>query len=440
MTMAKKVVLGEVLADFHARTLPPLTTRDIAFEILPTKILTLTGVRRSGKTYCLYQLMHRLLAEGVPKENLVWVNFEDERLVPMMAAELGLILEVYFERYPEKQRERIYLFLDEIQNVEGWERFARRVHESENVQLFLTGSSAKLLSREIATSLRGRTLNYEIFPFTFAEYLRHRGIPPNARSRAEKTALRNASAAYLDRGGFPETVTASETAWRMILQEYVNLIIFRDVVERHGVRNQALIKYLVKCLLRQIAAPMTVHKLYRDLRSQGYTVGKDTLHCYLSYFEEAYSFFTVPIFSESVRMQEVNYRKLYTVDTGLTNAVVAGLSERRGQMLENSVFLHLCRLPGRGLFYYRNQRGAEIDFVILQRGRVTDVIQVTEHLDNASSAEQVVDDLWRAMEELRCAEAVIVTRDTEKELRKARKVIRVIPLWKWTLELSGAIR
>lgn len=436
----RKTVLRELLADFYERPLPAVTRRDLAFEILPSKILTLTGVRRAGKTYCLYQLMHRLIAEGVPKENLLWINFEDERLAPMTAAELGLLLDVYFERYPQKAKERIYLLLDEIQNVPVWERFVRRVHEAENAQIFLTGSSAKLLSREIATTLRGRALNYEIFPFSFPEYLRHRSIPPADQSRADKATLRNAFADYLQRGGFPETVGISEMAWRMILQEYVNLIMFRDVVERHGVKNQALIKYLVKCLLRQMAAPLSVHKLYRDLKSQGYRVGKDTLHLYLSYFEEAYSFFTVPIFSESVRMQQVNYRKLYTVDGGLTNAMVAGISERRGALLENCVFCHLRRLPGNELFYYRNRRGEEIDFLVMRGGEGVDLIQVTESLDDTASAEQTIEALWRAMEELQIGRARILTQDSEREERKGRKAIQIQPVWKWALAFGTAVR
>ncbi|MBI2981569.1 MAG: ATP-binding protein [Deltaproteobacteria bacterium] len=428
---SKRDFLIEIIADFHRRPLPTLTHRRIPFEIVPSKVVSLSGVRRSGKTFCLYQLMQGLLEKGVSKENILFVNFEDERLIPMATGELSLILEAFYELYPAKKEEKIYLFLDEIQNVAGWAPFVRRIQDSENVQVFITGSSAKLMSREIATTLRGRTLNYEVFPFSFSEYLDHQGVNSRGQSSSDKAKIRHALASYLLRGGFPEILGASETVWRMTLQDYLNLIVYRDIVERHAIKNQQMIKYLIKFLLRNIAAPITINKLYRDLKSQGYQIAKDTLHLYLDYLEEAYTFFAVPVFSESVRVRNVNYRKIYTVDIGFVNSSSYGLSEKRGSILENTVFLHLRRDRENEICYYKTRRGKEIDFLVMKGGKLTGLIQVAENLEEHSTFERESASLWEAMEELKSPRGWILTRDTEKKIRREGRVIEVVPAWKW---------
>jgi uncharacterized protein len=431
MAPAKKEILAEIIADFHQRDLPLRTPRHISMEMPPSKIITLTGVRRAGKTYCLYQIVQTLLDRGIPKTHMLFINFEDERLMPMETQELGLILDAYYELHPETEKKTVYLFFDEIQNVPGWERFVRRVHESENAQIFITGSSAKLLSREIATALRGRTLNYEIYPFSFPEYLAHHSIRAIGKSGADKAKIRHALTQYLDRGGFPEVLSASEMIWRKVLQEYIDLIVYRDVVERYQIKNHPLIKYLVKFLLKNIASPLTIHKLYRDLKSQGYSVSKDTLHLYLSYLEEAYAFFTIPLYSESVRVQNVHYRKSYTVDVGLANAAVFSVSARRGLMLENAVFLQLKRTPLQEIFYYKNTKGEEIDFLLCERGGVCGLIQVTENLDDRDNREGILASLWRAMEELGLSKASIVTKDTAETFTQDGRVIEAYSFWQW---------
>lgn len=429
-----KALFTELIADFHQRPLPTSTPRDGLWPLVPSKIHTLTGMRRVGKTFALYQLIAAQLAAGMPKTDIVLINFEDERLLPLNAQQLSSLLDAYAEITARPQPR--LLCLDEVQNVPGWERFVRRVHETQQTQLILTGSSANLLSREIATSLRGRALNCEVFPFSFAEYLRHGHVPAQPRSQVDKAQVRRAAKEYLRRGGFPEVLTTSEEIWRSVLQEYVNLVIYRDVVERHGIANHALIKYLVKFLLGNIAAPLTIHKLFRDLKSQGFAVSKDTLHRYLGYLEEAYAVFTVPILSESIRVRNVNYRKLYAIDGGLAMATTVGISERRGALLENAVFLQLRRQPNQDLYYYHTRQGAEIDFVVMRSNRLIDLIQVTEDLGGTKGRDALAADLWMAMEELGVRQSHIVTLEHEETLRRDKRTIHVVPLWQWLLQIA----
>lgn len=437
MITGKHEIFQQLIADFHAAPLPTLTPRALTMTAVPNKILSLTGPRRAGKTYCLYQLMQQLLHTGVAKEQLLYINFEDERLYPLSAAELKGILDVYARMYPQHSDTPIHIFFDEIQTVPGWERFVRRIHDQRRAQLYITSSSAHLLSRDLASALRGRTLTCEIFPFSFYEYLRHLQIDPSAKHSAGRARIGHAFATYATRGGYPETLTCTETVWRMILQEYLQLLIYKDIVDRYRIKNQQLIRYMIKVLLKNIAAPFSVQKVYRDLKSQGYRVGKDTLHQYLSHLEDAYSFFFIPIFSESLRVQHVNYRKVYAVDIGFVTATTHGLNERRGQILENLVYLHLRQQRGCEISYYKTGAGHEVDFVVVDRGAMTQLIQVTESLDDPATRDRELSALWAAMQELQMKTATIVTRETQEEIRQGRKTIQVVPAAQWLLKGDG---
>lgn len=430
MSLADQI--KEIIADFHQRPLPKVTSRNMLFEIVPHKIMAVTGVRRAGKTYFLYQIMQSLIEGGVSKQNILYLNFEDDRLSGITVKELSKILECYFELYPDKKKERAYIFLDEIQNIDEWERFVRRVHDSEDAQIFVTGSSAKLLSREIATSLRGRCINYEIFPFSLNEYLKHKNIQINETS-GSKAKIKNVFSNYMKYGGFPEVVGYSERIWRKTLQDYISLILYRDVIERYQINNHSLVKYFIKHLLQNISSPLSVNKLFNDLKSQGFSVSKDTLHLYLSYIEDAYAFFTVPIFSNSLRVQQVNYRKLYCVDIGLSEASVLGITERQGALLENLVYIELRRDDLDEIYYYKTGSGQEIDFFVIHNKKRKQLIQVALNLDDSATRKRELGAIFEAMEELHLSSAMIITRDIEDHLSESKRDVEVIPFWKWAL-------
>lgn len=228
----------QIIVDFHERRLPDLTRRSVDMPALPGKIDAIIGMRRTGKTWFLFQVMQQYLDKGIAKEAMLYINFDDERLFPLTAQDLGGISDAYYRLYPHMRDERCYLFFDEIQNVDGWEHYLRRLVDTEDVQIAVTGSSAKLLSYEIATSLRGRAISTEVFPFSFNEVLQHEGIiseypvRPGAKQRA---LLENRLHHYLLQGGFPEVQSLSEEYRTRILQEYVDVVILRDVVERYQI-------------------------------------------------------------------------------------------------------------------------------------------------------------------------------------------------------------
>jgi hypothetical protein len=432
--MPDKTVIREIIADFHQRELPAFTPRMIDLACPQNKVRCLTGIRRSGKTFTFYQLIADLLDQGIEKQRILYINFEDERLLPLSSSELSAILNAYYEMFPAYKGKKVYMFFDEIQNVPHWEKFIRRVHDTENVQINLTGSSSQFLSREIATALRGRTLSYEIFPFSFAEFLRYKNIPDEDYSSQGRALIANAFAAYQYAGGFPEIAACAEEFRLKILQEYFNLILYKDLIERYRIRNHGLIKYLLKFLLANNANPFSVHKFYGDAKSQGYKCSKDALHNYLSYLEDAYCFSLAPIFSESLRIRQVNNRKIYAIDHGLVTAMASSRSYNTGRLLETMVYNQLRRKYGREqIFYYKTSAGYEIDFVALERGQVVELIQVCEQLNDPATKARETRAASLAMQELDIGSATIITHNESDTLVENGRNIVITPFYRWAI-------
>ena len=433
--MAEKTIIREIITDFHRRELPAFIHRLYDLACPENKVRCLTGIRRSGKTFLFYQLIRDLLAQGVDKQRILYINFEDERLLPISPSDLSAILNLYYEMFPAHKAKKVYMFFDEIQNVPNWEKFIRRVQDNEKAQINLTGSSSQFLSREIATALRGRTLSFEIFPFSFAEYLSYKNIAGDDYSSQGRALIANAFAAFLHAGGFPEIAGCAEELRLKILQEYFNLILYKDVLERHNIRNHSLVKYLLKFLLANNANPFSVSKFYDDVKSQGYKCSKDALHNYLFYLEEAYCFSQAPIFSESLRKRQVNNRKIYAIDHGLVTAMTSTRSYNTGRLLETMVYNHLRRKYDREqIFYYKTSAGFEIDFVAQERGQITELIQVCAQLDEPSTKERETRAALAAMQELKFAHATIITRDETDTLVEQGKTLHIIPFYRWAIE------
>lgn len=425
-----------IIADALARAVPTPTPREVALPSLPGKADAVIGMRRSGKTWLLFQDMQARLAEGRPRESLLYMNFEDERLVGLEATDLGDLLDALYRRHPALRERGAFFYWDEVQNVTGWERFVRRLLDEEHGRVVVTGSSAKLLSRELATSLRGRSLPTELLPFSFAEALVHAGQavpspwPPPDRQRY---VLRHAFDAYLLAGGFPEVQSLDERLRVRVLQDYVDAVLFRDIVERHGVSNVTALRYLVRRLLSAPAGRFSVHRFHNDVRSQGLQVGKDTLHDYLGHLEDAYLVFAVPIDSESERVRASNPRKIYPIDPALARAHSYRAADNVGHLLETVVYLQLRRL-GFQAHYLTTRAGGEVDFVAR---RATDsaprLVQVCASMaDPATRARELVA-LRDAMQERRVQQGEIVTLDEAETLTVAEGEIRLVPAWAWLL-------
>ncbi len=350
--------LKYVLRQFVERALPVCRPRELSLPTGTGKVIGLAGVRRSGKTFLFFDAIRRLAEQGVDRRRLVYLNFEDDRLQPVRAEELDLVLRCLRELFPETTGQKVFLFLDEVQNVPGWERWVRRLQDTEQVEIFVTGSSSRLLTRELSAALRGRSVTLEVFPLSFREYLAFRDIPLVASNADSESAVRAAFKDYLDWGGFPEIVLADATLRPLILEEYSSLMLYRDVVERYAVRNEQLMRALLRHAFRNTASLLNISKLHRDFTSQGFTISKNTLFEYVGYLEDAFLLFLLPKHERSIRKQAHNPKKLHVIDTGLVAAFKAYPGRDMGHKLETAVFLHQRRRQ-KDLFYYAN--GHEVD-------------------------------------------------------------------------------
>jgi predicted AAA+ superfamily ATPase len=340
------------------RNLPRSVARDLKLPVGSGKVVGLAGVRRAGKTFLFFHAMQGLVESGVPRERMLYLNFEDDRLQPIREGDLDLVLRSFRELYPESCGEKVYLFLDEVQSAPGWELWARRLHDTENIEIFVTGSSSQLLSRDLSTALRGRSITLEVFPLSFGEFLAFRSIPVVESDADNESRLRAMLVEYLEWGGFPEIVLADEALRPLILEEYTSLMLYRDIVERYGVRNEKLMRELLRHAFRNTASLLNVSKLHRDLTSQGYQVSKNTLFEYLGYLEAAFLVFLLPIQEESIRKQAHNPKKMHVIDTGLISAFKTHPGRDMGRRLETAVFLQERRRC-KSLFYYADS--VEID-------------------------------------------------------------------------------
>jgi len=417
-----------ILTDFHTKKLPPVVERDLRLPLDLEKVVSLVGIRRSGKTSLLYGTMQQLLDDGVDKRNILYLNFEDDRLFPIQLSQMDLLLRAFHELYPEKTDQRKYLFLDEIHQVENWEKYVRRVYDTENVRIFITGSSSRLVSKEIAGALRGRTITFEVFPLSFGEFLRFRGVEVRYYDPAQEARILHALNEYLFWGGFPEVVKSEDDFIRgKILQEYADLILYKDLIEQYGIQNQYLLKYLLKHFMVNAAALFSVNRIYNDLKSRGVSASKNALYEYVEYLRAAYILFSTPKYSDSIRVQAQNPTKNYVIDTGLMQAFQADPRGDVGRKLENAVFLHLRRSEkGRQIFYYKNRH--DIDFVVSGKaGR--QLINVSYDINTPDTAKREYRGLTETHSTLPAAKRVLVANSWTPDLLP--RDVEVSPAWQF---------
>lgn len=429
-----KNVISQLIDDFHERKLPDPAPRDKQFAEVEGKADVVIGMRRSGKTWFCYQKINELMASGIKKEAILYLNFEDDRLLAFKVSNFQEILDVYFAKYPEHRKARCYFFFDEIQRIDSWEMFIRRLLDTENIQVFITGSSSKLLSSEIATSLRGRSLTTEIFPFSFMEYLKfHELFPDRPKTFGANTVsqLRKAVKDYLERGGFPEIQKLDRDLRIEVLQGYIDSVLLKDIIERHKVSNIQVLKYLVRHIMNSSGGQFSVNKFFNTMKSISIRCTKNSLYEYLDHLTDAFLFYKVPIHSRSERSRLINPPKIYTIDTGILNAMTFRNSYNYGQLLETMVFMHLRR-RGYDVEYVHTKDGREADF--LTRHGIsgeTQLIQVCWEISDKKTFERELQGLTSAMDELSFSTGTIVTWDDETTIENR---INVIPIWKWLLQ------
>ena len=430
------------LTDTLTRSVPPLTRRDVRLPRVPGKALAVIGVRRCGKTTLLWQCLADRLAAGTPREALLLLGLEDDRLEGLQVADLAWLIEEYFRLHPALRDARtVTLFFDEIQAVSGWEGFIRRLVDTEKVDIFLCGSSARLLSREVATSMRGRALEVLLHPFSFREAIRHAGAEParpwNELPKAVRSDLDRRLRRYLVEGGFPEAQAIDERDRFALLRSYVDVVVLRDVIERHAVSNPLPLRWLQRHLLASPAALFSVQKQYNTLKSQGIPVGKDTLHAYLAYLEDAFLVRTICLHSASERQRMVNPRKVYPVDSGLIPLYEHSGRANLGKALETAVFLELER-RGYEAAYVRTREGWEVDFLATAPGATPLLVQVCLELPDPATWEREVRALAAAAPEHPQARAVLLTLDATPPTQSLPAPLVWRPAASWLLDETTA--
>jgi len=400
-----------------------LVERPIYFEEQANYVLV--GIRRAGKSYQMYQDIQNLVKSGkATLEDCLYINFEDERISSIEASELGLLLECYTEMYDNRKP---LIYLDEIQNIEGWEKFARRLADSK-YRVFITGSNAKMLSKDIATTLGGRYIIREVFPFSFAEYLTFHQIHLKTNwefdpeQRLEVIKLFNT---YFHFGGFAETFSLTDK--REWINSLYQKMLLGDIIARNEIRNSGAIRLLAKKLAESVMQPTTQTRLLHIVKSSGSGISRNTLADYLTYMNDVYLTFNIPNFTDSVA-ERMSSCKRYFYDNGLLSNFLINAETK---LLENIVAVNLIERYGKEedrVFFYN--KGIEVDFYIPDEEMA---IQVSYSIDDPITREREVRALYKMSEVFSIKKAFVITWDEERTISENELGIEVVPVWKWLL-------
>lgn len=432
--------LKSLILDFQQAPLETGVPRRLDLQAVPRKASVCIGVRRSGKSTFMFQIIQRLLDKGVSRQNILYVNFFDDRLHGLQQGGIGLVAEAYYALFPEKKgKETVYCFFDEIQSVPDWEPFVDRLMRTEKCDVYLTGSSARMLSKEVATQMRGRALSWEMFPFSFQEFLDYKGIDSAGELPSrDRLLIQKAFDEYWRTGGFPEVLALPRRLRIKTHQEYFHAVLFRDLIERHDVTHPKAVSDLGHWLVDNIASAYSVNRLLGYLKSRGHSLTKAAVSDYLGWFEDAYFLFSVRLFDASLARSHANPKKAYCVDHAMIPSLSSGLLVNSGHLLENLVFVALRRIVPE-VFYYKTRTGREVDFVAPVRGQRPMLVQVCESLIDPRTRKREVSALTGAMAETGATTATIVTRGEEEGIEADAGLVRAIPAWRFLLELSEPV-
>lgn len=434
--MDTKTKLKYVFVEWQERELPVFQKRHKILRLDKPHIEDILGVRRCGKTYFMYQLISSLFESGVPKTNIVYINLDDDRLLPLNGDELRLLVDTYKEFYKISEKHKLYLFLDEIQNMPAWEKWMKSTYDRErNIKITISGSNASLLSSDLSTLLTGRHITTRMYPFSFAEFLEYHNIKIELKTlpySKKNIEIKKRFNEYLENGGFPEIIFYPTVKHRELLQSYFDDIIHKDIISRHNLRNAQTLKQLSIFCISNIAKPYTFNSLKKTF-AEYTSLSTDVIINYLSYLEEAFLLFSVKHYDYSLKKQIKKPKKLYCIDTGMVNAVSFRFSNNLGQLYENVVFLQLLR-SNCEVYYWQDDKGLEVDFVIKEGLKPSRLIQVCSDISDVDTRSREINGLVSGLEYFNLPEGTVITSDQFEEEIIDGKKIRYVPLWFWLLE------
>ncbi len=427
-----KALILEHKTRFLARN--QLTRRDIQKSIEPylkqREIILITGVRRSGKSSLMRLICDDVITKfNIPVSNILYLNFEDDRLVDFTVKDFEALHEIFVEM--ENPKGKKYYFLDEIQNVTGWEKWINRLYEFEDIKIFVTGSNAAMLSSEISTILTGRNRQITNWPFSFKEFLSLRGYSVDEKSffvMEKRVDIKRLFREYFEYGGFPEVLKINDTT---LLEQYFKDIIYRDVIARYSIRNVREIKELTLYM----ASNTGTIQSYNNMKDLIGVKSINTVKNYLDALSDVFLFFYIDLFAYSIKRQIYNPSKIFCIDTALCNTVSFKFSQNIGHLYENIVFLELMR-RNEEVFYWKSEKGREVDFVIKRGLKIEKAIQVALSLSDKRVKDREIQALADAKDELKPTQLIILTEDEEGKEIISDTEIKILPVWKWLLTAS----
>ena len=416
----------------HQEELPlMLNERETKLPVDGGRIVTVTGIRRCGKSSLLGLVMNRLIENGISRQQILCIGFDDERFLSISAENLDEILQAYREMFPNQPLKDVYMFFDEIQLVEGWELFVLRVYKTYCKNIYITGSTAKMLSEEMASALRGWPDEYREYPLSFNEYLSFRGINANRFTEEGRAILADNFRSYCKEGGFPQVVlTEGISRKTKLLQSYFNTMLFRDMIEHYHIgASSVIVRYFLKRVMNNLTKPTSVNNIYNELKSQGMKVSKDSLYAWLEYACNIYMFRRVPKYTKSLVKESMSPSKYYMTDIGLRNAVLLSQSEDEGKALENIVYMMLERsLKGDDRVFYFSE-AKECDFIIQRGDQIEELVQVCWELEE-TNIEREVGGILAASAVTDCRTCKIITFNQQRTIQRGELRIEVLPIWR----------
>lgn len=412
-----------------------LRKREVPLPVNEGKIVTIPGVRRCGKSSRMEAVVNRLLAAGIERERILWVSFDDERLVKMTSDSLDMIIDAYREMFPYIDLRSVYMFFDEIQLIENWEFFVMRLYKHYSKNIYISGSNATMLSTELKSSLRGWPVEEETLPLSFGEYCEFNDIKTDSWLEADMARVRNAFFAYNNEGGFPEVVLTPNPLQKVrILQTYFDTMLLKDLAEHYSLSNIEVLRYYLKRIMANLTKPTSIRAIHGDIKSRGLKVSKDDLYAWAQHACDIFMFLRVGNYSKSLQKIESSQPKYYCIDNGLRDAVLLPQSDDNGKKLENTVFLHLYRhrSPVEQIYYY--QAKGECDFVVQRGVDIDRLIQVTWDMNDEATRRREIEGLLEAADATGCRNLYIITADSDEEITlDDGRVIHVVAGWRWLL-------
>lgn len=431
-------MIKELIYEYWNTPLPALKKREINLDAVSLDLMNdIVGIRRAGKTYLMFYLINDLIqTKKVDKKATIYINFENRRLYPLKKEYLNQIIEFIYAEELLGKYGKVYLFLDEIQNIEEWQRWIRGVYDEfkGKIKIFISGSNEKLLRREYSQLLTGRHLTINVFPLSFREFLEFNNVFLDTKKvllEKKRSIIKKRLNDFVKFGGFPEVALSPHK--EKVLQQYFSDIISRDVVFKEKIRKDiSVIEELGAYFINNIATLASFRRLNNYFNSKGTKISLPTLQHYYHLFENAFLFFSTKIFSYKIKDQLQYPMKIYCIDTGLINVSSFKFSRNLGKLYENIVAVELKR-RNKDIYYWKDYQHREVDFVIKEGLKVIQLVQVCFDIEDIQTQKREIGALLKASKELSCGDLFIITEEVEKQKNYQGVKINYIPLWKWLL-------